>query len=192
WLPDEKTHRKPGSVGSPLFHVEVRIVREDRDVGPGEVGELWIRGPHVVPGYWNHPEETARTIVEGWLRTGDLAQFDEEGDFYIVGRIKDVIISGGENIYPAEVESVLLGHPDVMEAALIGVPDPEWGEVGRAIVARRPGSALTEAELLTYLRSRLAGYKIPRSVVFVHELPKTGAGKIDRIALKRQYGIQHE
>lgn len=192
WLPDEKTRRKPGSVGSPLFHVEVRVVHDGCDVAPGEVGELWIRGPHVIPGYWNRPEETARTIVEGWLRTGDLALFDEEGDFYIVGRIKDVIISGGENIYPAEVESVMLGHPDVAEAALIGVPDPEWGEVGRAIVARRPWSALTEAELLAYLRARLASYKVPKSVVFVEELPKTGAGKIDRIALRGQYGTQRE
>ncbi len=190
WLPDEKTRRKPGSVGSPLFHVEARVVRDGRDVGPGEVGELWIRGPHVIPGYWNRPDETARTIAEGWLRTGDLAMFDEEGDFYIVGRIKDVIISGGENIYPGEVESVMLGHPDVAEAALIGVPDPEWGEVGRAIVVRRPGSALTGEELLVYLRSRLASYKVPKSIVFVEDLPKTGAGKIDRALLRRRYGSQ--
>lgn len=190
WLPDEKTRRKPGSVGSPLFHVEVRVIRDGQDVGPGEVGELWIRGPHVIPGYWNRPDETARTIVEGWLRTGDLAMFDEEGDFYIVGRIKDVIISGGENIYPAEVESAMLGHPDVVEAALIGVPDPEWGEVGRAIVVRRPGSALTGEELLAYLRSRLASYKVPKSIVFVEDLPKTGAGKIDRALLRRRYGSQ--
>ncbi|GBD08541.1 3-[(3aS,4S,7aS)-7a-methyl-1, 5-dioxo-octahydro-1H-inden-4-yl]propanoyl:CoA ligase [Candidatus Thermoflexus japonica] len=99
-----------------------------------------------------------------------------------------MIISGGENIYPAEVESVMLGHPDVAEAALIGVPDPEWGEVGRAIVVRRPGSALTETELLAYLRARLAGYKVPKSVVFVEELPKTGAGKIDKTALRQWYG----
>ncbi|WP_376793303.1 long-chain fatty acid--CoA ligase [Thermoflexus sp.] len=188
WLPDEKTQRKPGSVGSPLFHIEVRVVRDGHDAEPGEVGELWIRGPHVIPGYWNRPEETAQTIVEGWLRTGDLAMSDEEGDFYIVGRIKDLIISGGENIYPAEVESVMLGHPDVVEAALIGVPDPEWGEVGRAIVVRRPGSTMTEAELLAYLRGRLASYKVPKSVVFVEELPKTGAGKVDKTALKRRFG----
>ncbi len=188
WLPDEKTRRKPGSVGSPLFHVEVRVVRDGREAAPGEVGELWIRGPHVIPGYWNRPEETARAIVGGWLRTGDLAMSDEEGDFYIVGRIKDLIISGGENVYPAEVESVMLGHPDVIEAALIGVPDPEWGEVGRAIVVRRPGSALTESELLGYLRARLAGYKVPKSIVFVEELPKTGAGKVDKTALKQRYG----
>jgi len=188
WLPDEKTRRKPGSVGSPLFHVEVRVTRDGQEVGPGEPGELWIRGPHVIPGYWNRPEETARTLVGGWLRTGDLAMFDEEGDFYIVGRIKEVIISGGENIYPAEVESVMLGHPDVVEAALIGVPDPEWGEVGRAIVVRRPGSTLTAEELMAYLRARLAGYKVPKSIVFVEELPKTGAGKIDKTALRQQYG----
>lgn len=188
WLPDEKAQRKPGSVGSPLFHVEVRVIRDGREAAPGEVGELWIRGPHVIPGYWNRPEETA-ALKDGWLRTGDLATYDEEGDFYIVGRIKDMIISGGENIYPAEVESVMLGHPEVAEAALIGVPDPEWGEVGRAIVVRRPGSSLTEAELLAYLRSRLAGYKVPKSVVFVEELPKTAAGKIDKTALRKQYGI---
>ncbi len=187
WLPDEDARHKPGSVGFPLFYVETRIVNEaGQECAPGEVGELLIRGPHVTPGYWNRPEATAEAIRDGWLHTGDLARRDEEGYTYIVGRRKDVIISGGENIYPAEVESVMLGHPAVAEAALVGVPDPKWGEVGRAFVALRPGASLTEEELIAYLRERLAAYKVPKSVVFVRELPKTGAGKVDKKALQRE------
>ncbi|RME10045.1 MAG: long-chain fatty acid--CoA ligase, partial [Ardenticatenia bacterium] len=189
WLPPEDVQRKVGAVGFPLMHVETRIVADDgRDCEAGEVGELLIRGPHVIPGYWNRPDATASTIVDGWLHTGDLAHCDEEGYTYIVGRKKDVIISGGENIYPAEVESVMLGHPAVSEAALIPVPDPKWGEVGRAVVVCRAGQSLTAEALLAWLRERLAGYKVPKSVVFVDELPKTGAGKVDKQALVRQFG----
>ncbi len=141
WLPDADVRRKPGSVGFPLFHVDVKIVDgQGRAVGADEVGELLIRGPHVCAGYWNRPEETAETIRDGWLHTGDLARCDPEGYYFIVGRLKDVIISGGENIYPAEVESVLAAHPAVAEVALIGVPDVKWGETPRAVVAPRPGA----------------------------------------------------
>ncbi|CAG0989638.1 partial 3-[(3aS,4S,7aS)-7a-methyl-1, 5-dioxo-octahydro-1H-inden-4-yl]propanoyl:CoA ligase, partial [Anaerolineae bacterium] len=122
------------------------------------------------------------------LHTGDLATRDEEGYYRIIGRIKDLIISGGENIYPAEVESAIHAHPAVAEAALIGVPDPKWGEVGRAVIVLKPGETLDETGLITFLRERLAGYKVPKTVVFVEELPKTGAGKIDKISISERWG----
>lgn len=193
WLPPEDVRRKPGSVGFPLFHIDVKVVREDgTECGPDEVGELIIRGPHVCAGYWNNPEATAQTIRDGWLHTGDLARRDAEGYYFIVGRLKDMYISGGENVYPAEVESVLHAHPAVAEAAVIGVPDPKWGEVGRAIVALKPGAQPAAEELTTFCRERLAGYKVPKSIVFVDELPKTGAGKVDKQRLRELYGTGTE
>ncbi len=189
WLPPAEVRRKPGAVGYPLFHVEVKTVRADgTETDPGEAGELIIRGAHVTPGYWNNPEATAKAIIDGWLHTGDLAVRDADGCYTIVGRLKDMIISGGENIYPAEVESVLHAHPAVAEAALIGVPDDKWGEVGRACVVVKPGATLDEANLLAFLQTRLARYKVPKSVVFVAELPKTGPGKIDKKQLIVQFG----
>ncbi|MCW5848959.1 MAG: long-chain fatty acid--CoA ligase [Anaerolineae bacterium] len=191
WLPAEDVRRKPGAVGFPLFHIQVKLVdKAGQTVTAADTpGELLIRGPHVTPGYWNNPQATAQAIdVDGWLHTGDLAQRDAEGYYTVVGRVKDMIISGGENIYPAEVESVLHGHPAVVEAALIGVPDAHWGEVGRAIVVAKPGEAVTEAELRDHCRARLAGYKVPKSIVFVTDLPKTGANKVDKQALTARYG----
>jgi fatty-acyl-CoA synthase len=152
------------------------------------VGELIIRGPHVCAGYWGRPEETAKAIVDGWLHTGDLARRDAEGYYYIVGRLKDMIISGGENIYPAEVENVLAAHPAVAAAALIGVPDAKWGEVGCAVVVTRPGASVTEENLIEFCRARLARYKVPKSVVFTDTLPQTGAGKVDKTLLRARYG----
>lgn len=188
-LPDADVERKAGAVGFPLYHIHIRIVNEaGHDCQPEEVGELHIRGPHVVPGYWNNPGATNQTIRDGWLHTGDLARRDAEGYTYIVGRSKDMIISGGENIYPAEIESVFLGHPAIAEAALIGVPDSKWGEVGRAIVVLRAGVQISGDELIAYVRHHLASYKVPRSVVFVNALPKTGAGKVDKKVLELQYG----
>ncbi len=188
WLPPEDVRRKPGAVGLPLFHVDVKVVNDKGNVcGVDEVGELFVRGPHVCAGYWNRPEESAKAIdKDGWLRTGDLARCDAEGYYTIVGRSKDMIISGGENIYPAEVESVLHAHPAVAEAALIGVPDPKWGEVGRAIVVKH--ADLTAEELMVFCQARLARYKIPKSFVFVDALPKTAAGKIDKKVLVEKYG----
>jgi fatty-acyl-CoA synthase len=187
-LPDADAERKAGSVGFPLFHIDIAIVNEQgQPCKPEEVGELRIRGPHVVPGYWNNPGATSQSIVEGWLHTGDLARRDTEGYTYVVGRIKDMIISGGENIYPAEVESVMLGHPAVAEAALIGMPDEKWGEVGRAIVVIRADHQINAEDLLAYMHEHLASYKIPRSVVFVNSLPKTGAGKIDKKILEQKF-----
>lgn len=189
WLPPADVRRKPGAVGHPLMFVDVRVVNPDGNpCGPGEVGELQVRGPHVCAGYWHRPEETAKAFTpDGWLHTGDLASFDDEGYYSIVGRSKDVIISGGENIYPAEVESVLCAHPAVAEAALIAAPDERWGEVGWAVVVTRPGRTLDQDELLGFVAARLARYKLPRRVLAVNTLPKTAAGKIDKQLLVRTY-----
>jgi fatty-acyl-CoA synthase len=182
WLPPGEVRRKPGAVGVPLFHIEARLE------GDGHEGELLLRGPHLCAGYWRRPEETAKTFADGWLHTGDLAERDADGCYRIVGRVKDLIISGGENIYPAEVESVLAGHPDVAEVAVIGVPDPKWGEVPRALVVLRPGTGLTAEGLLAYCQGRLARYKTPKTVRFVDTLPRTGAGKVDRRELASRHG----
>ncbi len=186
WLPPGEVRRKPGAVGVPLFHVEVRLE------GGGDVGELLLRGPHVCAGYWRRPEETAKALAGGWLHTGDLAERDAEGCYRIVGRVKDLIISGGENIYPAEVEGVLAGHPEVAEVAVIGVPDPKWGEVPRALVVPRPDTVLTAEALLSYCQGRLARYKTPKTVRFVEALPRTAAGKVDRRELAARHGARPE
>jgi fatty-acyl-CoA synthase len=188
WLPTEYMKSKIGSVGRPLFHVDVKLVDETgEEVGPDKIGHLLIRGPHVFGGYWNRPAATAETIVDGWLRTGDLARRDENGDYFIVGRLKEMIKSGGENIYPAEVEDVMHSHPCVAEAALVPVPDPKWGEVGRAIVVLKPDAELTPAALITWLRERMAHFKVPKSAVFVDSLPKTAANKVDKQLLSERY-----
>lgn len=189
WLPKADVRRKPGSVGFPLFHVDVKIVHDDgTDCDAGEMGELLVRGPHLCNGYWHRPEESAKAIVDGWLHTGDLARRDSEGYYTIVGRSKDMIISGGENVYPAEVESILHAHPAVAEAALIGVPDEKWGEVGRALIVPLNNTPVTADDLLAFCQTRLARYKIPKSFVFVQSLPKTAAGKIDKKVLQEEYG----
>lgn len=185
----EESIRRRGSVGKPILHTRARVADEEgRELPPGEVGELQIRGPHVFSGYWRNAEATRAAWQDGWFRTGDLARRDEEGFFYIVGRIKEMFISGGENIYPAEVEAAMIRHPAVAEAAVIPVPDARWGEVGRAVVALKPGCQATEAELLEFARSQLAGYKVPKSVVFVPEIPKNEYGKVVRPKLVETYG----
>ena len=189
WLPTEYMKSKIGSVGRPLFHIDVKLVDEaGEEVGPDKIGHLLIRGPHVFGGYWNRPDATAKTIVDGWLHTGDLARRDQDGDYTIVGRLKEMIKSGGENIYPAEVEDVIHSHPDVAEAALIPVPDPRWGEVGRAVVVLKPGAELTATGLTTWLREQMAHFKVPKSIVFVDTLPKTGANKVDKQQLSERCG----
>lgn len=183
--------RKAGSVGFPNMHVDVRVVTEDgADAGPDEVGELLIRGPHVIPGYWRNPDASAQALRGGWLHTGDLVRRDAEGYTYIVDRKKDMFISGGENVYPAELERILAGHPDIAEAAVIGVPHPKWGEVGRAIVVVRPGCTVTERDVLAFLDVRMARYKIPKSVVFVSELPRNPGGKVLKPVLRERYGAE--
>lgn len=190
WLPADQVRQKPGAVGYPLFHVEVRLAGgRDQILGPGEVGELLIRGPHLFSGYWNNPLATSAVWREGWLHTGDLASRDQEGCYHIMGRLKDMIISGGENIYPSEIENVLHARPDVVEAAVIGIPDDKWGEVGWAIIVIRPEAALSEDDLADYCRGRLARYKIPkRFIITDQQLPKTGANKVDKKSLIEAYG----
>ncbi|WP_376793300.1 long-chain fatty acid--CoA ligase [Thermoflexus sp.] len=180
-----------GFIGRPAFFTEARIVTpEGREAEPGEVGELWLRGPNVFAGYWNLQEATAEAFCEGWFRTGDLAYRDEQGFTYIVGRLKEMFKSGGLNIYPAEVEAVLAQHPAVQEVCVVGVPDPKWGEVGRAVVVLRPGHQVQPEALLAWCEGRLARYKIPKSVVFVEALPRNALGKILRAEVKARYGGQ--
>ncbi|GGP18269.1 long-chain fatty acid--CoA ligase [Nonomuraea glycinis] len=178
--------RKVGSAGVPVFFANVRVVRPDgTEAEAGEAGEVLIQGPNVTPGYWRNPEATAAALTEeGWFHSGDIATLDDEGHLYIVDRLKDMYISGGENVYPAEVEGVLFEHPAVAEAAVVGVPDEKWGEVGRAFVVPRDGVALTPADLADFLRSRLAKYKIPVHVDIVDALPRTGSGKIHKPELR--------
>ena len=180
-LPPEDAVRKAGTVGFPAFHVRARVVGEDgRDVAPGQVGELLLSGPMVCGGYWENPVATAEARRDGWWATGDLFTVDEEGYYRVVGRKKEMFISGGENVYPAEVEAALLGHPRVKEAAVVGIPDARWGEVGRAYVA--PADVDPE-ELRGWLRQRIAAYKVPKSFVALPALPRNAMGKVVRPAL---------
>jgi fatty-acyl-CoA synthase len=184
--------RKAGSVGRPVFHAELRIVTQSsvrgapsgwRDVAPGEPGEIVVRGPITMSGYWGRPEATAETICEGWLRTGDLGTFDTEGFVTLVGRARDLYISGGENVYPAEVERVYAEHEAIREISVVGVPDARWGEVGRAYVVLAPGRKLDEGALRAWGRERLAGFKIPQRFVAVSNLPRTETGKVQKYRL---------
>jgi fatty-acyl-CoA synthase len=185
----EQSVRRKGSIGRPLMFTESRIVDgENRDLPPGEVGELCLRGPHVCRGYWNDPAATAEALdAEGWFHTGDLARRDDEGFHYIAGRTKDMFISGGVNVYPAEIESELLRHPDVQDAAVIGVPDPVWGEVGVAFIVARPGRDVSPEVLGRHLEGRIARYKVPKRFVGVDALPRTAYGKVVKTDLYRQY-----
>lgn len=172
---------KIGSVGKPQMLLDVRIVGADgADVPEGESGEIWMRGAGLTPGYWQKPEETAKAITaDGWLKSGDIGRRDADGCYYVAGRIKEMYISGGENVYPAEIENALARHPAVLESAIVGVADEKWGEVGHAfIMLRADGPPVTEAELIQFCRAHLAGYKAPRYVSFVDEFPRTAAGKI--------------
>jgi fatty-acyl-CoA synthase len=189
--------RKAGSVGKPVLHTDVCIMDQDHNVlGPNEVGELCIRGGNVTSGYWNRPQATAEAIVDHpstssggpWLHSGDAAKYDEEGFYYIVDRWKDMFISGGENVYPAEVENVIYQHPAVAEVAVIGVPHPRWQEVGKAIVVVKEGHTLNEEEIIEFCQGKLARYKIPKSAAFVDLLPRTAAGKVLKRELRQQLG----
>jgi fatty-acyl-CoA synthase len=192
-LDSADAERKVGSAGRPVFFTDVRVVDlEGREVAPGEVGEVVVQGPNVMAGYWQEPEQTAAVLREGWYHTGDAGSLDSEGFLYIRDRYKDMIISGGENVYPAEVESALLELPMVVEAAVIGVPDETWGEVGLALVVPAPGHPADPDALRAALRERLAGFKVPREVRFLDELPKTATGKIRKPDLRAQYAPMEE
>ncbi len=170
---------KGGSVGKAQMHVQVRIVDgHGADLPANQAGELLIKGPGVTPGYWRLPEVTAAALEEGWLHSGDVARVDEDGYYFIVDRIKDMFISGGENVYPAEVENVLFQMSQVADVAVVGVPDPRWQEVGKAVVVLKEGMELSEAEVIAFCRGKLAHYKIPKSVAFVPQLPRNPAGKV--------------
>ncbi len=188
-LAPEDAIRKAGSIGRPNFYVDARIVDEDnRFLGPDEEGELVLKGPSYCSGYFGDPEASAAAVDErGYFHTGDVARYDDEGYFYIVDRKKDMYISGGENVYPAEIEKVLYQHPAVLMCAVVGLPDPKWGEVGRAYVLARPGATTTEAELLAFMAERLAKFKVPKSVVFLDALPISSAGKILKRELRERY-----
>ncbi len=168
----------------------MRIVdHESKDVPTGERGELLIKGPGVTPGYWQLPEVTAQTIEDGWLHSGDVAVRDEDGYYYIVDRWKDMYISGGENVYPAEVENVIYQLPQIGEVAVIGVPDEKWGEVGKAIVVLKPDQAISEADIIEYCRANLGRYKVPKSVAFIDKLPRNPAGKVVKHELRAKFGM---
>lgn len=185
WLPPEQVREKIGSVGYPNFHIDMKTIRPDgTDCDDGEEGELLIRGPNVIAGYWRNPQATAKTIRDGWLHTGDIAVRDTDGCFSILGRSKEMFISGGENVYPAEIESVLLAHPEVLDAAVVSIPDETWGEVGRAFLV--VGKGYSEDELRNFLGERLARYKLPRSIVVIDEMPLTAIGKIDKKTLENR------
>ncbi|MCK9379734.1 MAG: long-chain fatty acid--CoA ligase [Sulfuritalea sp.] len=191
FLTDEATARKKvGTVGKPVMYVEGKVVdpATRQRLGPNQRGELLLRGPGITPGYWHQPEATANAFEDGWLRTGDIAYCDDDGDYYIVDRSKDMYISGGENVYPAEVENVIFQMESVAEAAVIGVPDAKWGEVGKAIVALKPGVQATAEEVIAHCRARLAGFKTPKYVVFVPAVARNAAGKLDKPTLRRKFG----
>lgn len=185
-LAPEYALAKLGSAGKPLFQTELKIVLADgREAPPGAAGEIAVRGPNVTPGYWNNPAATAEAIRDGWLHTGDIGYVDEEGFLYVLDRRSDLIISGGENVYPAEIEAVLAAHPAVAEAGVAGVPDERWGKVPVAFVRPKPGARLTEEDVKRHCAERLARYKQPVRVHFVAELPRNAAGKLVRKDLLR-------
>lgn len=185
-IPDG-VEKKPGMIGKPCFNCEARVVdAQDIDVPVGEVGELVLRGDGVMKEYYKNPEETARVLRNNWLHTGDLAKIDDDGMFYIVGRKKDIIVSGGENVYPSDVEAVLMEHPKVHDAAVIGMPDNRLGEVPLAIVEAKPGKELREEELITFCEMRIPRYRRPRKFVF-DKVPRNVTGKIDKSYLQRKF-----
>lgn len=173
--------KKPGSIGLPLPCVEVRIVNPEtfKDLKSGEVGEIWLRGPNVTPGYWRKPGETEASFVKGWFRTGDLVKKDEDGYYYITDRLKHIIIqSGGENISPKEIESVIDHHQKILESCVVGVPDEKWGEKVVVAVVLKPGVTVTAKEVRDYCKDHLLDWKCPKEVFFLKELPRNKMGKV--------------
>ena len=179
--------RKLGSAGKPLMHTEVKVVDDDGNELPwGEVGELYIRGPNITPGYWNKPEATEESFDGDWLKTGDAARFDDEGFVYIVDRWKDMYISGGENVYPAEVENVIYQLPQIAEAAVIGVPDERWGETGKVFISLKEGQSIEEKDIIEHCLKNLAKFKVPQSVEFIELLPRNATGKVLKRELREE------
>ena len=187
-MTNEESTRYAGSVGKPIFHSEIRLLDETgREVAAGEPGEICIKGPTTCLGYWNNPAATAAALQDGWFHTGDMAMRNEEGFIYIRGRYKDMIKSGGENIYSAEVETAFREHPAVLECALIGKPDPKWDEVGLMIVVLKKGCAASAPELLAFCKERIANYKVPKEIIFAEALPYSPYGKVVKAELRAKY-----
>ena len=187
-LPAEDAIRKQGSVGFPNFHINVEVVDDEgKEVEPGDVGELLMKGPHAFSGYWNNDEATRKTLTDGWVHTGDLFRRDDEGYYYIAGRKKEMYISGGENVYPVQVEKVMYEHPGVSQAAVIGVPDDQWGETGCAFVVLHDEAELSTEDLKSYCRNYLASFQCPGHVFFVDELPLGHSGKVQKKVLPEIY-----
>ena len=181
WASEDACARKPGAVGRPVFHAEVRLMDPDgRPVETGDVGEIAVRGAIMMSEYWQDPDRTRETIRDGWLYTGDLARMDEDGYFYLVDRARDMYISGGENVYPAEVEAVLREHPGVEDIAVVGIPHEKWGEAGKAYIIAKNGANLSIEQVIDYCRGRLAPYKWPREIVFSKDFPRTPLGKVKK------------
>lgn len=188
-LDKEDAVRKVGSAGKPMLHMQTRVVGDDgSDAPPGTIGELWVKGPNITKGYWRQPEATAAAFTDGWLHTGDAAVMDDEGYYFIVDRWKDMYISGGENVYPAEVENVLYQNDAIAEAAVIGISDTRWGQVGRAVVVLKTGAVLTEDDIVAHCAANLARYKLPHSVVFTQALPRNATGKVHKPTLRKTFG----
>ncbi|MFO8085745.1 MAG: long-chain fatty acid--CoA ligase [Desulfobacterales bacterium] len=187
-IDSENAIEKAGSCGLPFFHNEIRVVDMDgKDVAPGELGEVLIGGTNLMKGYWNKPEATAETIRDGWLYSGDMAKLDEDGFLYIMDRKKDMIISGGENIYPAEIEDLLMGHPKIADVGVIGFPSEKWGESIKAIVVPRQGEPVEEDEIITWCQGKIAKFKIPKKIVVTEEIPRTPTGKILKRVLRDKF-----
>ncbi|MFC2028640.1 long-chain fatty acid--CoA ligase [Chloroflexota bacterium] len=188
-LPPEEAIRKAGSIGRPNFFIDVRVVDEQNSpLDPNMPGELLLKGPSGCSGYWNNPEATAEVIDdEGWFHTGDIVEYDQEWFFFVRDRKKDMFISGGENVYPVEIENVLYRHPAVQMCAVIGIPDEKWGEVGKACIVLKPGQSANEDELFKLMKESLARYKVPKSVVFMDEIPLSSMGKILKRDLRRKF-----
>ena len=192
WVPEDMAKEKAGAVGLPVFHGEIQVVNKAGEpVRAGEIGEIVVKGPIQMISYWNLPDETRETIKDGWLHTRDLGRLDEDGFVYAVDRMGDMYISGGENVYPAEVERVLLNHPKIFEAAIVGVPDEKWGRSGHAFIHPKPGEVIDSDEMVSYLRDKVASYKIPKSMEILKAFPKTASGKIRRRQLLEQMTKGH-
>ena len=188
WLSTDDAVRKIGSVGKPVLHGEVTIVNADRKkIRPGDIGEIMVKGPILMSGYWNKPEATKEVMKNGWFYTGDLATVDDEGFIYIIDRQKDMFISGGENVYPAEVEKVLLTNPKIFDVAVYGVSDEKWGEVGKASIMLQDNTEMSVSEVLDFLRGKIGSFKIPKYVDFVDKLPRTATGKIQKHLLVKEF-----
>jgi acyl-CoA synthetase (AMP-forming)/AMP-acid ligase II len=178
---------RAGSTGKAFYHTDVKVVDpEGNEVGPNETGEVLVRGPHIMLGYWNRPDATAETLVDGWLHSGDIAMIDADGYIYIQDRIKDMIISGGENVYPAEIENTLATHEGIKDVAVIGMDSAKWGESPLAIVVKQD-EALSAEDVLAFCKGKLAPFKLPRGVEFVDEIPRNPTGKVLKRVLREQF-----